>query len=80
MVKNLNIIKRDGSISLFGKNRVSGLLKERAAASKCLCRYISFEKDRGSFNKKAGFDNFGCTGSEIKSRRTGIYNKNSLQK
>ena len=33
-----------------------------------------------SFNKKAGFDNFGCTGSEIKGRRTGIYNKNSLQK
>ena len=73
-------IKRDGSISLFGKNRVSGLLKERVAASKCLYRYLSFEKDRGSFNKKAGFDNFGCTGSEIKGRRTGIYNKNSLQK
>ena len=41
---------------------------------------IGIEKNRGSFNKKAGFDNFGCTGSEIKGRRTGIYNKNSLQK
>ena len=33
------------------------------------CQLYGRKKDRGSFNKKAGFDNFGCTGSEIKGRK-----------